>query len=72
MKLVANEYKPCEIIKIVREWSELSQKDFAQVIHCSKASVQSYEQGRRNFTFDTFLQIAKSQGLTITIEKKEK
>ena len=28
MKITANEYSPQEIIKIIREWTELTQKEF--------------------------------------------
>lgn len=70
MKITANEYSPQEIIKIIREWTELTQKEFGKSIHRSERSVQSLELGERNYDMGTLLQIAKIHGITITIEKK--
>lgn len=33
MKLMANDYPSKEIIKIIREWTELTQNDFGKSIH---------------------------------------
>ncbi len=70
MKIIANNYAPNEIIKIIREWTELTQKDFGKSINRSQRGIQDYEAGRRNFNFSTLLDIAKTHNLTITIEKK--
>ena len=72
MKIIANDYTPQEIIKIIREWTELSQEDFGKSVHRSKSSVQAFELGNRNYNMQTLLQIAKTHGITIIIEKKEK
>lgn len=70
MKIIANNYQTKEIIKIIRDWSELTQKDFAKTINKSKDTIQSYELGRNKITLDTFMEIAKKQNLIITIERK--
>mgnify|MGYP004645422071 CR=1 FL=1 len=70
MKIIANNYQPKEIIKIIRDWSELTQKDFAKTINKSKDTIQSYELGRNKITLDKFMEIAKKQNLIITIERK--
>ncbi len=72
MKLIANDYPSKEIIKIIREWTELTQNDFGKSIHRSKSSIQSLELGRRVLTVPTLIQIANTHDLKITIEKKEK
>ena len=72
MKIIANDYTPAEIIRIIREWSELSQKDFGKTVHRSERSIQSFELGERSYNMQTLLQIADAHGLQITIEKKEK
>lgn len=71
MKFVANNYEPNEIIKIIREYTELTQKDFANKIHKSKDTVQSYELGRNKMSLDTFIDIAKQFDLEIVITKKK-
>ena len=45
-RLIADKYEAKEIIKIIREWSELTQEEFGKKIHRSKDSIQSYELGK--------------------------
>ncbi|MCL1820819.1 MAG: helix-turn-helix domain-containing protein [Oscillospiraceae bacterium] len=70
MKIKANDYKANEIIKIIREWTELTQKGFGETIHRSRHTVQSMELGRNGIYLQTLLDIADLYGLEITIEKK--
>ena len=70
MKIIANNYRANEIIKIIREWSGKTQEEFGKSINKSKNAVQFYEYGQRNYDFELLLQIAKKEGLIITIEKK--
>lgn len=70
MKIVATNYKPNETIKIIREWTELTQKEFGETINKSKDTIQSYELGRANMNLNTLYEIAKKHNLIITIEKK--
>lgn len=72
MKIIANDYTPKEIIRIIREWTELTQKEFGKTIHRSERGIQAFELGERNYDVNTLIQIAKVHGLKITIEKKEK
>lgn len=72
MKIKANDYNAGEIIKIIREWTELSQKDFGKSIHRSRDSINSIENGRNRVFLETLLEIAKTHDITITIEKKRK
>ena len=46
MKLKANDYVSKEIIKIIREWTDLSQEEFAKTIDKSYGAVKKYEQSR--------------------------
>ena len=70
MKMVINDYEPKEIVKIIREWTELTQKEFGKSINRSLRGIQDYEGGRRCYNINTLLDIAKKHNLTITIEKK--
>ena len=36
MKFIANDYTPKEIIRIIREWTELTQKEFGKTINRSE------------------------------------
>lgn len=70
MKIIANNYMPKEIMKIIREWTELTQENFGKTINRSKDTVQSYELGRNKITLDKFMEVAKKHNLIVTIEKK--
>lgn len=72
MKIIANDYSPNEIIRMIREWTELTQKDFGKTIHRSERGIQAFELGKRNYDMKTLIQIAKTHGLKITIEKEDK
>ena len=70
MKIVANNYEPKDVMRIMREWSGEKQIDFGKSIDLSGMTIQGYERGVRRYTFETLLKIAKKYGYTITIEKK--
>lgn len=71
MKIIANNYKANEIIKIIREWSGKTQQEFGKELNRTKNSIQLYEYGQRNYDFEFLLEIAKKENLIITIEKKK-
>lgn len=72
MKVVIknNEYTKGELIKIMREWSEKTQKEFAKDIGKSEISIQKYESDAVNYGIQTLLDLARKNHITITIEKK--
>lgn len=70
MKIIANEYTEKDIIKILREWTELTQEKFSESINLSTSTIQSYELGTRNYKFSTLKKIAKKYNFVIIIEKK--
>ena len=71
IKIVKDEdYKSGEIIKIIREWTELNQRDFAKSINVSTQTVQSYETNRRVYNINTLKKIAEKHDLEIIIRKK--
>ena len=52
MKIVANDYKANEIIKIIREWSGKTQEEFGKNINRTKNAIQFYEYGQRNYDYE--------------------
>lgn len=72
MQLKATDYTANEILKIMREWTGLTQKEFAESIYRTERNIQSYEQAERQMTVETLLQIAKTHGIDITISKDVK
>ena len=69
MKLKASEYKAYEILKIIREWTGLTQKEFGLLLNRTERSIQSLESGARHCTLDTLLQIANIHNVKIEISK---
>lgn len=71
MKINISDYSKGEIIKIIREWTELTQKDFAKKIGKSKRTIEEYESNRVSYSIDTLKKIGETFTLDITIEKKK-
>lgn len=71
MRINVNDYEANEVIRILREWSELKQQDFGKSIGLSRMAIQSYELGKRKYKFETLLKIANKYGYTIIIERKK-
>lgn len=69
MKIVANDYTAQDVMRIIREWTELTQKDFADSVNRSRDGIQKYESGKRHFTFETFITFCKKHNIKVTIEK---
>ena len=71
MKLIANDYESKDIIKIIREWTDLKQLDFGETIGRSRRTIQDYEAGITNYSVKMLLEIAKKHDIKITIESKK-
>lgn len=72
MKIKVSDFKTNEIIKIMREYVDKSQIDFANDCNINRRSVQDYEYGTVNYTFETLVNIAKYYHFEITIESTSK
>lgn len=72
MKINAKQYKANEILKFIRQGLDLTQEELAKKIKISKSSIEKYEYGTVNYSFETLINIAKKCNLKITIESEEK
>ena len=63
MKLIANNYKANETFKFLRQGLDLTQEELAKNIKASKSSIEKYEYGTVNYTFETLLKIAEKYNL---------
>ncbi len=72
MKIKVNDYKTNEVFKFIRQGLNLTQEELAKKIKISKSSIEKYEYGTVNYTFETLVKIANAYDLEITIEKKDK
>lgn len=68
MKIIATNYKANEIFKFIRQNLDLTQDELAKKVKISKSSIEKYEYGTVNYTFETLIKIAKMYNLKITIE----
>lgn len=72
MKLNVSDYKTNDIIKFIRQSLDLTQDELAKSINVSKSSIEKYEYGTVNYTFELLQSIAKKHNLEIIIKTKEK
>ncbi len=72
MEINTKEYSPGEILRFMREATNLSQKEFADSLCKSKDWLRKNEYGITNYYFKDLIMIARKHGFTITIKKDEK
>ncbi len=72
MKINANNYEAKDIIKIIREWTELSQTKFGESINRGRDSINNIENRRNRMYLNDFLEMCKIHNIKVTIEKVKK
>ncbi len=70
MEFKANDYKPNEILRFMREATNLTQEEFAKKINKSRDWQQSNEYGRTNYYFKDLIDLANKFNFEIKIIKK--
>lgn len=69
MEIKFNDFEPKDIIRFIREWTGLTQKQFGKSINKSERSIQDYESGRRRYYVEMLSDICKVHGIKIVIKK---
>ncbi len=72
MEIKANKYKANEVLKFIRQNTNLTQKEFARRINKSEDWQYSNESGRSRYFFNDIIDIANTYDLEIIIKDKEK
>ncbi|MCI8548594.1 MAG: hypothetical protein HFJ38_06905 [Bacilli bacterium] len=72
MKIIANDYPTKNIIKIIREWTELNQTEFGKTINRSRDSINNIENGRNRMYLNDFIEMCQKHDIKIIIEKNNK
>lgn len=72
MKINVKDYKTNEVFKFIRQGLDLTQEELAKETGISKSSIEKYEYGTVNYSFETLVNIAKKYNLNITIELNNK
>lgn len=71
MEIKANNYKANEVLRFIRQNTDLTQKEFAKSINKSEDWEYSNECGRTRYYFADLLDIAEKYNLDIIIRDKE-
>lgn len=70
MRIILNDYEPKDVIRILRETTELSRNQFGKSLGLAGGTIKNYEIGKSNFSVRLLKEIAKKHDFIITIEKK--
>ena len=71
MKVKLNDYTSGDFFRIIREWTGMTQKEFAKALGKSERLIQSYEAGTTNYNIKILEKIAKKFDILIIAEKKK-
>lgn len=71
MKVNLKDYDSGTFIKIIREWTGLTQEQFGKAIGRSVRTIQDYESGKTSYTSKTLEKISKKFDISIIAEKKK-
>lgn len=71
MKVNLKDYGSGNFIRIIREWTGLTQKEFAQRISKSERTIQEYEAGTINYSIKILRIIEKEFNIEFIAEKKK-
>lgn len=72
MEIKANNYRPNEILKFIRQNSNLTQEELAKKLSKSKNWVKNNEQGLNRYFFEDLIKIANICNVEIIIKDKKK
>ena len=70
MKLNVRDYDKGEIMKIIRQWTGLTQREFSAKMNKSKRTIEQYEAGTVNYNIEFLMNLCKTFDIDITIRKK--
>lgn len=70
MKINLSEYSQGDIIKIIREWTDLTQKEFAKKMDKSTRTIEQYEAGSVNYNIEFLMKLMNNFDLENIIKKK--
>lgn len=70
MKINANDYQAKDIVRMIREWTELNQTEFGLSLSRSRDSINNIENGRNRMYLNDFLDMCKKHNVKIIIERK--
>lgn len=70
MRVNLKDYDRGYFIRIIREWTGLTQREFGKRLGKSERTIQKYEAGTTNYNIKTLEKIAKTFNISIIAEKE--
>ncbi len=70
MEINANKYEPKDIIKIMRDSTNMTQEEFGKLVNKSSEWVKANEAGKTNYYFKDLLELAQKCNIEIIIRQK--
>ena len=70
MQIKAQDYKPNEILRFVRQYANKTQEELASSINRSKSWVKHNEQGLTRYYFEDLIKVANACGIEIILKNK--
>lgn len=70
MRIIANDYQAKDIVRMIREWTELNQKKFGETLSRSRDSINNIENGRNRMYLNDFIEMCNKHNVKITIERR--
>ena len=71
LKVNIKDYSKGEIIKFIRQWTGLTQEEFAKATGKSKRTIEQYEAGIVNYKIDFLYKLNSLFNIDIIFEKKQ-
>lgn len=68
MKVKLNDYGRGAFIKIIREWTGLTQKEFGKILGKSERTIQGYESGTIDYSIKTLENVCREFHVTLLAE----
>lgn len=66
----AKDYEMVDIIRIIREWTELTQEEFGKTLGKGKRTISAWECGENSMSLTTFSEILKKHKIDMTLTRK--
>lgn len=71
MKVNLKDYSNADVIKFLREYRNMTQKELASILNRNVRTIQRYEAGEINIDLETIKNICKMFDLNLIIESKK-
>lgn len=71
MKVNLKDYSNADVIKFLREYRNMTQKELASILNRNVRTIQRYEAGEINIDLETIKNICKLFDLNLIIESKK-